>query len=393
MSKYTTEVRFICEQKAGREESAGFSDVDQILEESWNKIFTTKAKIFDEEYRPVICKKILKHYYTREIGAETAGLWQLWLNTKMEEILPYYNMLWESALLEFDPFNDVDYKKTHEGEADGTKMAEGSSSTEETKVTDQDGTTSNTVNGQTSENFTGSKAAESEETTHDSTSGEVEKTGTDTDTVSGRITDAGTYADLGTVTNAREIEVDATGSSTASKGDRYSDTPQGTISNTDVTGNAYLTNVRLIDDSGSETSSSDTSDTNTETRNLNGTSGNTRTEATTVTKGISETTESSETATGSKTVESSETDRNQKAGTSTETATGSSTNDVTETGTSSTDTTNNETQHNTDSYIDHVFGKMSTTPYAELLQKFRDTFMNIDLLVIEEFDELFLRLW
>ena len=31
--------------------------------------------------------------------------------------------------------------------------------------------------------------------------------------------------------------------------------------------------------------------------------------------------------------------------------------------------------------------------YAELLNKFRETFLNIDMMVIEEFDELFLRLW
>ena len=60
MSKYTTEVRFICESKSGLENSKGCDDVDEILNNSWNKIFTTKAEIFDENYRAVICKKILK---------------------------------------------------------------------------------------------------------------------------------------------------------------------------------------------------------------------------------------------------------------------------------------------------------------------------------------------
>ena len=47
MSKYTTEVRFICESKSGLENSKGCDDVDEILNNSWNKIFTTKAEIFD----------------------------------------------------------------------------------------------------------------------------------------------------------------------------------------------------------------------------------------------------------------------------------------------------------------------------------------------------------
>ena len=114
MSKYTTEVRFICESKAGLLESAGVGEVDRILEQSWNKIFTSQCEFFDEGYRSVLCKKILKHYYLREIGSETVGIWLLWLNTRLEEIMPYYNQLYKSELLKFEPFNDVDVTRTHE---------------------------------------------------------------------------------------------------------------------------------------------------------------------------------------------------------------------------------------------------------------------------------------
>ena len=99
MSKYTTELRFICESKAGLSDSVGFNQIDDVISKSWNKIFDN-FPIFDESYRSVLCSKILKHYYTREISAETVGLWQLWLNTRMGEIMPYYNKLYESALLE-----------------------------------------------------------------------------------------------------------------------------------------------------------------------------------------------------------------------------------------------------------------------------------------------------
>ena len=83
MSKYTTEVRYICEQKSELEESKGFTSVDDVINKSWNKIFTTNVNFFDENYKQVICKKILKHYYMREIGCETVGLWMLWMNTRL----------------------------------------------------------------------------------------------------------------------------------------------------------------------------------------------------------------------------------------------------------------------------------------------------------------------
>ena len=108
MSKYTTEVRFICENSAGLSESDGADNVDSILDRCWNKVFNFNFPIFDENYRQVLCRKILKHYYTREIAHETVGRWKLALNTKLNEIMPYYNQLYESELLEFNPFYDID---------------------------------------------------------------------------------------------------------------------------------------------------------------------------------------------------------------------------------------------------------------------------------------------
>lgn len=135
MSKYTTEVRFICEQKAGLEESVGFDQIDSVIAKSWDKIFTTKCSFFDEDYRSVLCAKILKHYYTREIGMETAGLWMLWMNRRMEEIMPYYNQLYRSAQLEFNPFHDVDYYREGNRKNDGTSETSGSSTNTQDNVT------------------------------------------------------------------------------------------------------------------------------------------------------------------------------------------------------------------------------------------------------------------
>ena len=128
MSKYTTEVRFICEQKAGLEESKDFNNVDTVINAAWDKIFTTNVTFFDANYKPVICKKILKHYYLREIGAETVGLWLLWMNERLENIMPYYNQLYASEQIEFDPMTDVYETREYERGTTGEEGSTGANS-------------------------------------------------------------------------------------------------------------------------------------------------------------------------------------------------------------------------------------------------------------------------
>lgn len=127
MSKYTTEVRFVCEQYAGLSESVGYDRVNEVIDASRARIFGDYP-IFDESYRGILEKKILKHYYTREISEETVGLWKLRLNTKMNEIMPYFNKLYRSELIEFNPLYDIDLtrdfhrdtKGDNKGSSDGS---------------------------------------------------------------------------------------------------------------------------------------------------------------------------------------------------------------------------------------------------------------------------------
>lgn len=114
MSKYTTEVRFICETAAGLSESLGFNDVEKILDVSAFKVFDFPFPIFDEAYRKPLVIKILRHYYTREIGFETVGLWKLKCMAHLNDVMPYFNKLYESELLTFDPFRDVDLYREHD---------------------------------------------------------------------------------------------------------------------------------------------------------------------------------------------------------------------------------------------------------------------------------------
>ncbi len=116
MSKYTTQVRFICENYAGLEESKDYSDIDTVIEQARTKVFNFSYPIFDEAYKSVLETKILKFYYTREICAETVARWKLFLCQTLNEVMPYYNQLYESELIKFDPMKDIDYTKDHKGD-------------------------------------------------------------------------------------------------------------------------------------------------------------------------------------------------------------------------------------------------------------------------------------
>lgn len=247
MSKYTTELRFICERLNGNSVSADYDDVDTIITNVRGKIFSFDYPIFDTDYKAPLEKKIIRHYYTREIGMETYGLWKLFLERKMTEIMPYYNQLYLSELIKFNPLYDTDITTDRKiiGSNDGKR--EGSVK----YVTDRD-----------------------------------DKNKTDFDGESWNY---------------------------------FSDTPQGTVGNIDNL--QYLTNA---------TKNTDDNTTNFE--------GNTKT-------------------------------------------------------TTDGDTASKSSLDTTEDFLEHVTGKRGAENYSKLLRDFRKTFLNIDMLVIDELGDLFLNLW
>lgn len=83
--------------------------------------------IFDESYREQLNNKIIQHYYFREIGFETEALFKNRLNQKMNEIMPYYNQMYESSKLKIDPLSTIDLEEVFSRKSKTT--GEGTSST------------------------------------------------------------------------------------------------------------------------------------------------------------------------------------------------------------------------------------------------------------------------
>lgn len=223
MSKYTTEVKYICEQKAGLQESVGFNNINSVLDKSWDKIFTTNWEIFDESYRKILCEKILRSYYTREICAETVGLWQLWLDSTLCEIMPMYNQLYKTTIYEFNPLYNTDITTTF------TKT-----------VTGNDSKTTTGNNSKWNDVSTSSKNTKTDDYTV--------KDSSKTDSTSKGNTNS-----------------ESSNNDTFDETNKFNDTPQGGVNGIE-SGN-YLTDIRMISRTGTTTNSSDENSTS----SLNGT--------------------------------------------------------------------------------------------------------------------------
>lgn len=307
MSTYTTELRYILESYAGLDASTEYPSIDNVIEKSRAKLFDFSYPIFDEKYRSHLESLICLHYYRREIGFETVGLFKLYLERTMKEIMSYYNQLYKSQLLEFNPFYDVDLTRDHVNKHNG-----------------EDSSKSNTVSNV--KGITSDLSTNVDKTVDNSTEGTSSRDESES-----------------------SAKNSANSSSTSENKQKYSDTPQGSIS--DLEKGKYLTNATINDAVVNDNSSATSSDKVTTTRTSN--------------IGKEQTT-----------------DRNIST-----TTNGTTTNDTT------TETNNNSNNASIDDYLEHVKGKQGGTSYASLLKEYRETFLNIDMKVIGELNTLFMLVW
>lgn len=269
MSKYTTELRYICEQLANESGSKGYSDVNSIIEKAREKIFSFNYDIFSEYYKNILETKILKHFYLREIGYETYGIFKLKLENKMQQIMPYYNKLYLSEDSITEPLKD--FSRSHT-----TKRTDDTSTTEKNA-----GTTNTSTTNATTSNTTSSASSENK---------------------------------------SESVTV---------KKNRYSDTPQGGL--TGIENDTYLTNVTLDDSSDRNNANASEKNITDETLNNTQTIANTNSNDKTLTNKLTSVFEELESG-------------------------------------------NNQSQ-------------------SDLLLKYRETFINIDMMIINELEELFLQIW
>lgn len=319
MSTYTTELRYILESYAGLDSSTEYTSVDTVIAKARTKLFNFNYPIFDEAYKERLESLICLHFYRREIGFETVGLFKLYLERKMREIMPFYNQLYKSELLEFNPFYDVDLTRDHQLKHN----AEENSTNESSNKTNSN------------ENFDNSTAVKSSDNTNQGVSARDESKSSSK--------------------NNSSAKNSTSANSSSNNKQRYSDTPQGSIS--DLEKDKYLTNATINEASVKDITSANSSD-----------------EAT----GSDESTNTHTSNTGTE-------NKHEETNNSTYTKTSTSSNNLTDNA--------NKNSNSLDDYLEHVKGKQGGTSYASLLKEYRETFLNIDLLVIDELNTLFMLLW
>lgn len=132
MSKYTTQLRWVIEQ--AENDAHGTYDPGIYTEASYKKIGLSNYPIFDETYRTQLNNKIIDHFYFREIGMETVGNFAWFLRRKMNEIMPYYNQLYESVDLVTDPVNEIDVTYLEHIDSKSNNTANSTTTTDDSNV-------------------------------------------------------------------------------------------------------------------------------------------------------------------------------------------------------------------------------------------------------------------
>lgn len=194
MAKYTTELRTLIRN--------GFD------------IGLDDYPIFDEDYRAILNKKIVDHYYFSEIGFETAAMFKHYLNTTMREIMPVYNKMYLSDNLITDPLRDFD------------------ETTEETR----NKTGAVTVEASAEDSTTSSGTSTGSNTATDTTGTTSDALAVHSDTPQGELTDAQIIANHWASSAERSHDsVSSNGSSASTSGSQYLDNKSGEASSTTQT--------------------------------------------------------------------------------------------------------------------------------------------------------------
>lgn len=239
---------------------------------------------YEGEEKTAFEKKVIDHFYFRQIGQETVGRFLHYFRSRIREVMPYYKSLYKSIqLMESieNPFGNVDITETFEEETEGTST--GSSS--------------------------GTSTSSSSATSEDSSQNDR--------------------------TYGSERDVGINGTNTVSSERRFSNTPMGSISNLDN----YLTEA--------------TKETNSDTQT------NSTVEHNTGSEGVTASSESTATSSGTAST----------SGESSDTSTGKTKRTI------------------------HREGNHGVNTYAHDMLEYRQILLNIDMLVINELNDLFLMVY
>jgi hypothetical protein len=142
MSTYTITLKEIVDLYA----LDGASNLRDKIELARTKIFDFDYSFYDEEKRKDFETDFIRNFFMREIGFETEELWKFHLENYLRINMGYWNKMFESEMITFDPLTNTKLDLTHNKTNDQT-----SSTNSETKGS-SNGTSTQSNNGSLTEN-------------------------------------------------------------------------------------------------------------------------------------------------------------------------------------------------------------------------------------------------
>ena len=132
MATYTMELRKVCDYYSREEVENWFKSYnlsDYLREDEIQTIET--AGLWNKER---LAKKVVDHYFMREIGFETPALFSHYAKVTMQEIMEEKLPFIYSSSIKYDPLVNVDYTETFErnveNSSESSSSGEGSSSSD-----------------------------------------------------------------------------------------------------------------------------------------------------------------------------------------------------------------------------------------------------------------------
>lgn len=121
MAKYTMEVRELISTFGEDEVKGWFSDYElsDFLTPEEIAVITERGTWSKEK----LCKRIIDHYFTREIGTDAIGQFILFAKDKMNEIMETYAPLIYSASIKYDPLVNVNFTESYTGTTGNTSSS------------------------------------------------------------------------------------------------------------------------------------------------------------------------------------------------------------------------------------------------------------------------------
>ena len=127
MSRYTVELRDIVENTSREEVEAYFTDYELS-----DYLTPQEIAVIEERgtwSKEKLARKIVDHYYMREIGLETVGLFKLKAKVAMQEIMEEKLPLIYSAAIKYDPLVNVDYTENYDSASSNNQSGKSKGST------------------------------------------------------------------------------------------------------------------------------------------------------------------------------------------------------------------------------------------------------------------------